>query len=134
MADKTSKPRTGGLLASALSLLGSAGRYVQSLGQLAGFESREALALGTRLAIMLGAAVVFATIGYLFLILTIAFLASFIFGIPWITTLGVLAFFHFGVAYLCARHVRDHLRTPLFEKTRAEIARDLASLSDSPTP
>lgn len=133
MADTTSKPGAEGLLASALSLLGSAGRYVQSLGQLAGFESREALALGTRLAIMLGAAVVLATIGYLFLILTIAFLASFVFGVPWIATLGMLAFFHFSIAYLCARHVRDHLRTPLFEKTRGEIARDLAHLSDRPT-
>ena len=134
MADATSNSRAEGLLASALSLLGSAGRYIQSLGQLAGFESREALALGTRLAIMLGAALVFATIGYLFLILTIALMASFVFGVPWIVTLGILASLHFLIAYLCARHVRDHLRTPLFEKTRSEIARDLALLSDRSTP
>lgn len=123
-----------GLVAELLSLLGSFARHFQALGALAGEESREALALGLRLGVMLFAALFFAAFGYVLLILAVAFLAAHIFGISWLWILGALTLLHFVLAYVCANHVRMHARTPIFETTRREISADLESLRKRPQP
>ncbi len=123
-----------GLLAELMSLLGSISRHVQALGALAGEESREALALAVRLLVMLIAALFFAALGYILLVFAVAFFAAFVLGISWIWILAAFTLLHGILAYLCARHVRDHSRTPLFEATRFEIARDLESLRNRSEP
>lgn len=117
-----------GLFSELLSLLGSIARYFQALGALAGEESREALALGLRLAVMLFAALFFAAFGYVLLILAVAFLAANVFGISWLWILGGFTAIHLVLAYVCANHVKTHFRTPLFESTRREISADLENL------
>ena len=114
--------------------MGSIGRYFQALTALAGEESREALALGLRLAIMLAAALFFAAFGYVLLVIAIAFFAAHFLGISWLWLLGGFTLLHLLIAFICAKHVKDHSRTPLFESTRREIARDLENLSKRSNP
>jgi len=123
-----------GLFAEILSLLGSFGRYGQALSALAGVESREAVALGVRLLVMLLAALFFAAFGYILLIFTLAFLAATVLGISWLWILGGFTLLHAVLAYVCARHVKTHVRTPVFEQTRSEIASDLAALRSRSAP
>lgn len=130
--DRRETPR--GLVAELLSLLGSFARHIQALGALAGEESREALALGLRLGVMLLAALFFAAFGYVLLILAVAFVAAHVLGISWLWILGVFTVVHFILAYVCANHVRTHARTPLFASTRREISADLESLRKRPQP
>ena len=117
-----------GLVAELLSLLGSFARHIQALGALAGEESRDAMALGVRLGVMLIAALFFAAFGYVLLILALAFLAATVFGVSWLWIVGGFTAIHFVLAYICANHVRTHARTPIFETTRREISEDLESL------
>lgn len=131
---KKSAPVPRGVVAEFLSLLGSLGRYFQSLGALAAEESREAAGLAARLLVMGIAALFFAGLGYIFLVLAIALLAANVLGIPWLWILGVFTVLHLLVAWLCADHVRRHSRTPLFESTRREISRDLADLGKKSQP
>jgi uncharacterized membrane protein YqjE len=123
-----------GLVAELLSLLGSFARHIQALSALAGEESREALALGVRLGVMLLAALFFAAFGYVLLILAVAFFAAHVLGISWLWILGAFTLVHFLLAYICANHVRRHARTPIFETTRREISVDLESLRKRPQP
>lgn len=119
---------SGGIVPDGLRLVGSIVRHLQSLGALAGAESRDAVALYVRLAIMLGAAVVFMGIAYFSMLFFLAFAIAALFGIAWVwITLG-LALFHLLIAFLCALHVKTHFRTPVFSVTGAEIRKDLASL------
>ena len=111
-----------------LSLLGSFGRYFESIGALAGEEAREASELFLRLAVMLAAALFFAAFGYVLLLLFAAFLIAAIFHVAWIWILLGLTALHFLVAAVCAFHVRNHWRTPVFSATRSEISRDLDAL------
>ena len=117
-----------------MSLVGSFGRYVQAMGALAGEESREAAALGVRLLVMFLAALFFAAFGYILLVFAVAFFAAFVLGISWLWILGVLTALHGLLAYICARHVKVHSRTPVFAETRREVARDLESLRKSSAP
>ena len=117
-----------------LSLVGSLGRYVQAMGALAGQESREAAALGVRLLVMLLAALFFAAFGYILLILAVAFVAAFVLGVSWLWILSGFTALHAVLAYICARHVKVHSHTPIFEETRREVARDLQSLRKSSAP
>ncbi len=130
--DESRSPR--GLVAELLSLVGSFGRYFSALGALAGEESREAAVLGFRLLVMFVAAVFFAALGYVFLILALAFVAAWVLGISWLWILGFFTLLHALLAYLCARHVRDHASTPLFPAVRREISIDIAALGKKSTP
>lgn len=121
-------------MAELLSLVGSLGRYIQALGALAGEESREAAALGARLFVMFLAALFFAAFGYILLIFAVAFFAACVLGISWLWILGSFTALHALLAYLCANHVKIHSRTPIFEQTRREVARDLESLRQSSAP
>ena len=121
-------------MAELLSLVGSIGRYIQAMGALAREESREAAALGVRLLVMLLAALFFAAFGYILLIFAIAFFAAFVLGISWLWILAGFTILHALLAYLCARHVKVHSRTPIFEETRREVALDLESLGKSSVP
>lgn len=123
-----------GLLAGALRLSGSLGRHLQALSGLAGEEAREAGALYLRLAVMLAAALFFAAFGYVFVLLFVAFLLATVFHVAWIWILLGLALLHLLVAFVCANHVKSHWRTPIFEATRQEIARDLEELSGGKKP
>ena len=117
-----------------LSFVGSLGRYAQAMGALAGEESRGAAALGFRLLVMLFAALFFAAFGYILLIFALAFFAAFVLGISWLWILGGFTVLHVLLAYICARHVKIHCRTPIFEETRREVSRDLESLRTSSVP
>lgn len=126
--------RARGLVGDLLSLGGSLGRHVQALVELAGVESREALALYLRLAVMLGAALVFLVFGYVLLLLFISFLCAAVFGISWVWISLALAVLHFLVAFVCANHVRTHMKSPVFESTRAELRRDFEQLKRTSPP
>lgn len=128
--DAQSAPR--GLAAEVMSLAGSLGRHVQSLGALAGEEAREAAELYLRLGIMLAAALFFAAFGYVIVLIFLAFLIATIFHVGWIWIFLGLAVLHFLIAFLCANHVRTHWRTPVFPATAGEIRRDLESLRTKP--
>lgn len=123
-----------GLVAELLSLLGSFARHIQALGALAGEESREAMALGLRLGVMLLAALFFAAFGYVLLLLAVAFFAAHVLGISWLWILGGFTLLHFVLAYICANHVRTHARTPIFQTTRREISADLEALRKRKQP
>lgn len=114
-----------------LSLWGSAGRHIQALVELAGLEGREALALYLRLAVMLVAALIFLVFGYVLILLFFAFLIAHLFGISWIWITLALALIHFLVTFLCATHVRTHMRSPVFAATSAELRRDFEALKSS---
>ena len=126
-SDSTGKTNRG-FIFHFLTLTGSVGRHIQALLELAGMEGREALALYLRLAIMLGAAVVFFFFGYLLLLLFLAFLCAVVFGFSWLWISLGFGIVHFLLGYICASHVRRHLRSPIFELTRAELARDFRAL------
>ena len=122
------------MFAQFLSLTGSFGRYIQALSSLAGEESREAAELTTRLVVMLVAALFFGALGYIFLILAVAFTAAWVLGISWLILLGAFTFVHVMLAVLCALQVKNYLRTSLFVCTRREIRRDLETLSARSQP
>jgi len=115
-------------MAELLSLFGSFGRYFEALGALVGEEAREAGALYLRLAVMLAAALFFAAFGYVLLLLFAAFLIALVFHVAWIWILLGFTVLHLLGAFLCASHVRNHWRTPVFSATKGEISRDLESL------
>jgi len=121
-----------GLAAELLSLLGSVGRHVSAVGALAGEEARGVAELYLRLAVMLGAAIFFAAFGYVLLLLFVAFLVATVFHVAWIWILLAFTVVHFLVAVLCATHVKNHWRTPLFPATAAEIKKDLEALKPRP--
>jgi uncharacterized membrane protein YqjE len=111
-----------------LSLIGSSGRYLQAILALAGEESREAMALYTRLLVMLAAALFFAALGYILLVIAVVFLAAHFLGLSWLWIFSALTILHGLAAYLCARYVRDYSRSPILTMTRREIASDLEAL------
>ena len=71
--------------------VGSSGRHVQGLLQLASLETKEAALVGVRLLVLLIAGVVLAVFGYLLALVFLAFLLAFAFGISWIWILLGLA-------------------------------------------
>jgi len=115
-----------------LSLVGSLGRHVQALSALVSEEGKEAVALYLRLAVMLAAALLFATFGYVILLIFLAFLIATVFHVAWIWILLGLTILHFLVAFICANHDRNHWQTTVFASTASEIKRDLAALSSKP--
>ena len=110
-------------------LLGSLGRHLQALFALIGIESREAISLYIRLAVMLVAGLIFAVFGYIFILLFLAFLLAWVFGISWFWITLVFALLHLGVAFFCGLNVRNHFGSPVFKETSAEIRKDLEALS-----
>ena len=118
-----------GLAAAFLSFWGSAGRHLQALAELAGLEGKEALALYVRLAIMLGAAVIFAVFAYVLGLLFVAFLVATVFAVSWLWILLALAVIHIAVALVCADHVRRHIRSGIFVATRSELKKDFDALN-----
>lgn len=128
------KSTSRGLPTAALSLVGSVGRYLQAIASIAGVESREAVSLYVRLLIMLCAACFFAALGYILLLVALAFVLALVFSLPWLGILGGLALIHLLIAFVCANHVRAHIRTPVFSATRTEIAADLERLGRKPSP
>ncbi len=129
MPDFTTPPQNSrGLTADLLSFWGSAGRHVVAVVELAGIEGKEAVALYVRLAVMLLAAIIFVVFGYVLTLFFLAFLIAIIFGVSWLWICLGFALLHFLVAFLCATHVRTHLKSPVFAATSAEIRKDLQSL------
>lgn len=133
MTEDPASPRPSrGLIAEAMSFCGSAGRHIQALTALAEVEGREAAALYLRLAIVLGAALVFLLLGYILALLFVAFLAAVVFSISWIWIALTLSVLHLILAFLCALHVRTHLRAPIFEATRSALRQDFEKLKPTP--
>ena len=127
-------PEPRGLIDGLLSLFGSFGRYFEAIGALAGEEAREAGELFLRLAVMLAAALFFAAFGYVLLLFFVAFLVAAVFHVSWIWILLGLTALHFLGAIICAVHVKNHWRTPVFPATRSEISRDLDALRGGRNP
>ena len=127
-------PEPRGFLDGLLSLFGSFGRYFEAIGALAGEEAREAGELFLRLAVMLAAALFFAAFGYVLFLFFVAFLVAAVFHVSWIWILLGLTALHFLVAIICAVHVKNHWRTPVFPATRSEISRDLDALRGGRNP
>lgn len=117
-----------GFVAEMLSLWGSGGRHVHALIELAGLEGREALALYLRLAVMFLAAAFFLIFGYILVLLFVVFALALLIGVSWLWISLGLALLHLLIAFVCASHVRNHLRDPVFEATSAEVRRDFDAL------
>ncbi|MFZ4681971.1 MAG: phage holin family protein [Terrimicrobiaceae bacterium] len=115
-------------MAELLSFAGSLGRHLQALLALAGHETKEAAGLYLRLVILLIAALIFFVLGYVFLLFFIASLLAVTFGINWIWISLGLALFHLIGTAVCGLYVRNHLPTPVFTSTSAELKRDFANL------
>jgi uncharacterized membrane protein YqjE len=110
--------------------VGSSGRHVQGLLQLASLETKEAALVGVRLLVLLIAGVVLAIFGYLLALFFLAFLLAFAFGISWIWILLGLAVLHFAAVAYCAISARNCLRTPVFKATAVELQRDFEALKE----
>lgn len=110
-------------------LLGSLGRHLQALLTLVGIESKDAIALYVRLAIMVIVGLIFAVFGYIFVLLFIAFLLAVVLGIGWFWIALGFAVLHLGVTVFCVAHIRTHLKSPVFPETAVEIRKDLDALS-----
>jgi hypothetical protein len=64
----------------------------------------------------------------------VAFFAAFVLGISWLWILSAFTLLHALLAYICARHVKIHSRTPIFEETRREVSSDFESLRKRSAP
>lgn len=117
-----------GFFTESIRFFGSFSRHFQALFALAGMETKEAVGLYVRLIVMLLAALLFVLLGYILLLLTVAFLIAMFTPIAWVWIALGFAVFHFLVAFLCATHVKKHFATPVFQTTSAEIRKDLALL------
>lgn len=117
-----------GLVTEAIRFFGSFSRHIQALAGLAGSETKEALGLYVRLAVMLVGALVFALFAYIFFLLTVAFGIALLFKISWVWIALGLTLLHALVAFVCANHVKTHFRTPIFTTTSAELRKDFAAL------
>lgn len=125
-------PSSRGLLGELQSLWHSVGCHLQALGELAGYEGREAGALYLRLAVVLVAALLCLLFGYVLLLVFLAFLVSAMFCVSWLWITLVLGILHLLAGTLGALHMKRRLRTPLFASTRAILQSDLDALKPPP--
>jgi uncharacterized membrane protein YqjE len=122
------RPAPHGVIPELVRLWGSFGRHIQSLLQLAGLETKEAALVGLRLVIFLAVAAVLSVFGYVLLLLFVAFLLAFIFGISWIWISLGLAVLHFVGVAICAILAKNCLQKPVFKATMAELRRDFEAM------
>lgn len=123
-----------GLFEEILSLLGSLASYFQNLAALAGEESKEALALGLRVVLLLLVALFFAGFGYALLVIAVAFFAAHFLGVSWFWILWGFTVLHFIVTFVCFNRIKALCRTKLFESTRREITADIEALRKEKRP
>jgi uncharacterized membrane protein YqjE len=123
-----------GLFEEILSLLGSVASYFQNLAALAGEESKEALALGLRVVLLLLVALFFAGFGYALLVIAVAFFAAHFLGVSWFWILWGFTVLHFIVTFVCFNRIKALCRTTLFESTRREITADIEALQKEKRP
>ena len=123
-----------GLFEEILSLLGSVASYFQNLAALAGEESKEALALGLRVVLLLLVALFFAGFGYALLVIAVAFFAAHFLGVSWFWILWGFTVLHFIVTFVCFNRIKALCRTKLFETTRREITADIDALRKEKRP
>jgi uncharacterized membrane protein YqjE len=123
-----------GLFEEILSLLGSVASYFQNLAALAGEESKEALALGLRVVLLLVVALFFAGFGYALLVIAVAFFAAHFLGVSWFWILWGFTVLHFIVTFVCFNRIKALCRTKLFESTRREITADIEALRKEKRP
>ena len=120
--------RPEGVTASVLLFIGSLARHLQALFALFGCESREAAEKYLRFAIFLGAALLCFTLGYLFLVLTLVFILTSLFGLAWGWSCLIVAALHLALAWGFAYFAREYLRQPSFQNLGAEIKKDWQAL------
>jgi uncharacterized membrane protein YqjE len=123
-----------GLFEEILSLLGSVASYFQNLAALAGEESKEALALGLRVVLLLLVALFFAGFGYALLVIAVAFFAAHFLGVSWFWILWGFTVLHFIFTFVCFNRIKALCRTKLFESTRREITADIEALRKEKRP
>jgi uncharacterized membrane protein YqjE len=121
-------------VAAAMRLFGSLTQHLQSLIALAGIEGREATALYIKIAIALGAALFFASIGYILLLFFIAFALERWLHAEWIWIALGLAVAHLLAALAGGLYIKRNFRAPVFRGTIAEIRKDVASLRGTGNP
>jgi uncharacterized membrane protein YqjE len=120
----------GGPIPELVRLSGSWGRHLQGLLQLVGLETKEAALVGLRLLIYIVAAIALAVFGYLLVLLFVAFLLAFVFGISWIWISLGLAVLHFGAVAFCAIAAKNCLRKPFFKASMSELRRDFEAMKE----
>ena len=134
----TSRP---GPFGSLLALLGSVGGHLELLAALLAQESREAGGRVLRALILLAVGLLFAGLGYIFLILGLAFVLNALVGWPWWAITIGLALVHLGGAAFLIYRMIEYFKTPAYPSLRAELQKDLRLLGknlsthgQTPTP
>lgn len=119
-----------GLPGEFLSLAGSVGRHIQALAALAGAEAREAAGMYLLAVGLLVAGLVLAILGYVLLVVFIAFLAALVFGVSWLWISLVLAVLHFIGAAICLLIAKNRAATKQFPAISAELQKDFETLQN----
>lgn len=123
-------PRSG-LLGSAASLLGSIGSHLELLSALFAEEGKEAGGRLLRALVLLVGALVLAFLGYIFLILGIAFVLAAVFHWSWIWIALGFGGLHLIGAAICVRAMMEYFKSPAFPYFRAEVRKDLNLLQQN---
>lgn len=120
---------TRGIVAELLGFASSLGRHIQALLALAGHESKEAAFHYLRVIAAAVVALVFVLLGYLFLLLFVAFLLAAALKISWIWIALGFAVLHFLVTAGCLFYVKARIQSPMFTATASEFKKDFDALS-----
>lgn len=98
--------------------------YLQARLALAGLESREAFLHGLQLAAWLLAGCFVAILGYVLLLLSVAFLVAAWTGWSWALILLIFAVAHFALCAMCLVTARELFKQPVFTTTLNELQKD----------
>jgi uncharacterized membrane protein YqjE len=125
---------TNGLAGAALQAFGSVLRHLQALLALAQVEAKEASVQYLKVLVYGILGLLFLAFGYVSLLLFIAFLLGWVFGISWLwITLG-LTLLHFFLVATCAWQIRAGIQQPVFPALLDELRRDASALSSTSPP
>jgi uncharacterized membrane protein YqjE len=117
-----------GATAELMSLVGSLGRHVQSLLDLAGIEARQAIIRLLGVLIVVGAIGVFAAAGYLLLLAFLVGIIASAANIHWAWVSLGFAILQLVLALIFIQMFKAVVRQPVFPTTAAELKRDFESL------
>jgi uncharacterized membrane protein YqjE len=127
----------GGFLPSLLALANGLASFFESRLELFASESKRALVQMLVLLALLGAALLFLALGYIFLIVTAAAALAALLGVDWIWVALGGAVLHFLLAFVLVLVARGRMTQSPFPETAAELRKDrewLRSLDHSSRP
>ncbi|HEY5792729.1 MAG TPA: phage holin family protein [Chthoniobacterales bacterium] len=116
---------TQGPIGSLVALLGSAGKHLELLAALLAQEGREAGGRLIRALVLLAAGLLLAGLGYIFLVLGLAFVLAAVFQWPWLWIALGLGLAHLAAAAFLLKRMSHYLKVPAFSGFRAEVQKDL---------